>query len=74
MELPNARIVKQAGVTIAPPRRRWDRQRARKAAAAIGQPIKQFLSVLVALWPLTAVVLLGIVVIWSIGANASVRP
>jgi len=78
MELPNARIVRQAGILVAPPgvplRRRWQKLRVKPALARVGRPFAQFFGLLLALWPLTAVVLFGILAIWSIGAHGSVRP
>jgi hypothetical protein len=76
MELPNARVVRQAGVLVAPPRvrRRWPKVRVREAVARVGRGIGQGFGIAVAMWPLTAVLLLGIVAIWAIGAHSTGRP
>lgn len=69
MELPSARVVRQAGELVAPPR-----MGAREALARVGRFLGQALGLAIAMWPLTAVLLLGIVSIWAIGAHSSVRP
>lgn len=73
MELPSARVVRQAGLQVAPPRVPL-MPKVKAGLRRASQPFIQFFGLAIALWPLTAVLLLGIVAIWSIGAHGSVRP
>ena len=66
MTLPNARIVRQAGAVVSPPR-----EPIRRHVQRIAEPLKVGLGYTLAFWPLTAVVLACAGMIWAAGVGAS---
>ncbi len=63
MSLPEARVIRQAGVVVAPPRLSWQ-QWLRAVEAGLGPRTRTTLAIVIGLWPVTAVVVLGGSLAW----------
>lgn len=61
--LPQARVVRKAGIAVAPPPVPL-RERLARAEASLGPSARGFVAAVVGLWPVTAVVLLALGLAW----------
>ena len=64
MALPPARVVRKAGISVAPPAVPWATRLA-DAEAGLGPRTRSLLGAIVGLWPVTAVVMLAGALLWA---------
>lgn len=64
--IPNARVARQGGHEVAPPREPLGSR-----VSSLMEPAKTAVGALVAFWPLTAVVAFCAALLWAVGYNGS---
>ena len=69
-QLPSARVVREAGATIAEPSRPMG-EHLRRIAAPLRAHGRDALAVVIGLWPLTAIMAVAFALIWAAGVAGS---
>jgi hypothetical protein len=68
--VPSARVVREAGATVAEPRRPLD-EHLMRAFSPIARHGRDALEVLIGLWPLTAIMAVAFALLWAAGTSGS---